>query len=543
MPTVHTPRGYQSEGIPGSGRSPAEIDELVLNQCLRWCSSRNKILRLCRHTKGCDLVLDFDTVKEAIKVLEAFRDEKVHLANEVRLVYVIGKNSHTPFQATVAAISAFSDDPSLYNAHPMLVSATCKKEGNGDQCDLIRSMVEAVESAPKDNPNLHLWSVATDGDPTRRPIFYSLFTARELELRSTLRTMLGEMQLFDYRCGENDITADCDFKHVIRRFRSMLLRVRGVFIDGVLVNEATMKTHFRRDISAATLRSLLNPNDKQDVPLTLGPLSCFRAQSEERDDDSVSLKASRRIFNLLGHLYTDLLEPYTNVTLSLSDQLLHLSSLAHLMMVLYSVYKGNLCSVQLYYDTMVVIKSAYFCVAKTKVADPDGRFWLSMLGTDALEKLFGIVRTMVSTDTNCDILQLNERLTSAAMVSEIFNHPDWSKGPRRLQITSTVEEVKESRRVSQKVDHINPKSWVGDVGVRGVNMKTCWKNGRDRATKCLSEVGININFEDMVELRLLVFRPLSSKPDHVVSIGHCEGEESDESMEAMIAGEVEDDIQ
>jgi hypothetical protein len=422
-----------------------------------------------------------------------------------------------------------------------LISSTCKKEGVDDQRDLIRTIVAAIESAPKDNPNVRLWSVATDGDPTRRPIFHQLFTTRELEPQSTLREILGELQLFDYRCGESNVTNDCDYKHVIKRFRSMLLRVRGVSIDGVMVNEATMKVNFQMNTAPASLHSLLNPNDRQDVPLAFGLLSCFRNLREERESDSVPLKASRRIFRLLGHLYGDLLEPYSNVALSLSEQLSHLSSLAHLMMALYSLYKGSLCSVQLYYDTMAMIKTAYFSVAKMKEADSDGCFWLMQLGTDALEKLFGIVRTMIGSDTNCDILQLNERLASASMVSEIFNrHPDWSKGPRRLRIESSVREISEKGVVSHKVDHINARSWIGDVHVRSVNLKSCWNRGRESATKALNAAGIMIDFGVMVKAGLSIFSPLLSDPGYVVGIGRCQGEESDEATEVLLQGGVDD---
>jgi hypothetical protein len=60
----------------------------------------------------------------------------------------------------------------------------------------------------------------------------------------------------------------------------------------------------------------------------------------------------------------------------------------------------------LYTDIMIIIKNIFFCVAKTKVDDPLGKFWLILLGTDRLEQLFGILRTMVGNDANCDVLQI-----------------------------------------------------------------------------------------------------------------------------------------
>lgn len=60
---------------------------------------------------------------------------------------------------------------------------------------------------------------------------------------------------------------------------------------------------------------------------------------------------------------------------------------------------------QLYVDIMIMIKNIFFCVAKTKADNPDGKFWIILLGTDCLEELFGILRTMVGNYSNVDILQ------------------------------------------------------------------------------------------------------------------------------------------
>ena len=44
----------------------------------------------------------------------------------------------------------------------------------------------------------------------------------------------------------------------------------------------------------------------------------------------------------------------------------------------------------LYVNLMIMIKNVIFCVAKAKVNDPDGEFWIILLGTDQLEELFSI---------------------------------------------------------------------------------------------------------------------------------------------------------
>lgn len=51
----------------------------------------------------------------------------------------------------------------------------------------------------------------------------------------------------------------------------------------------------------------------------------------------------------------------------------------------------KLIPTQLYVNIMIMIKNVYFCIAKAKVDNPQGKFWIISLGTDRLETLFGIL--------------------------------------------------------------------------------------------------------------------------------------------------------
>ena len=67
---------------------------------------------------------------------------------------------------------------------------------------------------------------------------------------------------------------------------------------------------------------------------------------------------------------------------------------------------------------------------KQKVDDPIGKFFLILLGTDRLEDIFGILRTMVGNDSTLDLLQLILRLGGTTEVSAILaNHPEWDRSP------------------------------------------------------------------------------------------------------------------
>jgi hypothetical protein len=172
--------------------------------------------------------------------------------------------------------------------------------------------------------------------------------------------------------------------------------------------------------------------------------------------------------------------PYICVDLSLSEQLVHLSAAAHLLIAMFAEDQAgtNLMPTQLYLDIMIMIKNAYFCVAKAKADDPNGNFWIILLGTDRLETLYGILRTMVGNDANLDLLQLGLRLTGTTEVSTILaKYPHWDRAPRRLKLPTLS---KDGLVVHAHTDHINPASWRGDVKVAHVNLQTCWKLGRLR---------------------------------------------------------------
>jgi hypothetical protein len=128
-----------------------------------------------------------------------------------------------------------------------------------------------------------------------------------------------------------------------------------------------------------------------------------------------------------------------------------------------------------------MIKNVYFCVAKTKIDNPTGKFWIIVIGTDRLEDKFGIVRVMTGNDTSVDVLQLGIRLTGTTEVSAIFaQHPEWDRSPRRLKLPALS---KDSLDIHKGVDHINPASWRGNVEVSNVNLQTCWMLGRREVDK------------------------------------------------------------
>jgi hypothetical protein len=77
--------------------------------------------------------------------------------------------------------------------------------------------------------------------------------------------------------------------------------------------------------------------------------------------------------------------PYVCIDLSLDEQLIHLSTAAHLIFYLYryNAVGTSFMPVQSYTDIIIMTKNAFFCVAKTKV---DMHSLMSPPGTVSLPK-------------------------------------------------------------------------------------------------------------------------------------------------------------
>src|SRR6266540_1308556 len=173
---------------------------------------------------------------------------------------------------------------------------------------------------------------------------------------------------------------------------------------------------------------------------------------------------------ILGKLLFHMVFPYLCVELSLSEQIEHLSATAHLALILYRLAGKEFIPTNLYIDLMVMIKNAIFSIAKAIIDNPDGKFWIILLGTDRLEELFGILRTMIGNDTNLDMLQLVSHLAGTTKVSNILTkYPQWDRSPRCLKLPALSCESKE---ISDRADHIKPGSWRGNVKLNTVSIQT-----------------------------------------------------------------------
>ncbi|KAJ6563460.1 hypothetical protein B0H10DRAFT_2200668 [Mycena sp. CBHHK59/15] len=163
-------------------------------------------------------------------------------------------------------------------------------------------------------------------------------------------------------------------------------------------------------------------------------MSAIAVLPEAKETDTPTFKNTRRILRLPA---------YTNIKLSLHEQLVHISAAMHLMLALYTKEAGRFVPSQTYFDFMTAGKNLFFCVAKTQIDDPDGQFWIILPGSARSKR--HLVNGMRQT------YLLNIR--SGRVIDAAFDYPVW-------------QDVEGD--VSAKIDHITPRSWLGDVHVNDV---------------------------------------------------------------------------
>ena len=184
--------------------------------------------------------------------------------------------------------------------------------------------------------------------------------------------------------------------------------------------------------------------------------------------------SSIRVLAWVSHYIVD---TYLNVKLSLTQQVQNLSALAHLLFVMHRSCGKKFITGVLYHDFQVSIQDVIISIARMQCDfaswDPKPEYFISTQGTDELEQLFGIART-ITHNRNFPVLEFAGTLATARSLKQIYmRHPSWKERSRRLD---TVERVS-PRQVPQGVN----------LRVDSVNLKAAWDAGRVMAQEVLRD--------------------------------------------------------
>ncbi|KAI0072081.1 hypothetical protein K474DRAFT_1686804 [Panus rudis PR-1116 ss-1] len=385
-------------------------DEISQEETACYFPHADTVGALCReHSWRVNLQLL--TLENAISIARALWNGKVHFGKE----------------ASVVAIASFGTR--LRGAFPVLVSPTCKTKES--------TVLNAWKSV---GANLFgpVWSFASDGDAGRRSMVYDMFMKYTVGPMHRLYQYLGGLPGLNLCTGEDDITADFDWKHEIKRIGRVFLTLDGFMIGDTLINFHTLRRYLLKSHTLEKVDRLLNPEDSQDVPRAIELIEAVAGVRDLSDSvDSIqdpSMLKEIAYIGVVGEMFLSFMDAFISVESSLTDQLISLSKFAHACFALFERHGTNFMPNQLYGDMQTTVKNVFFCVAKQLDLDPSQPLYLFNMGGH---------------NPNFTYKQLLDRLAAAVDLDAIFTrNPELHTGFRRLKVNR-----------KEQLDHLNPESW------------------------------------------------------------------------------------
>ncbi|KAF4567094.1 hypothetical protein EYR40_006090 [Pleurotus pulmonarius] len=438
------------------------MDGIALEEVCRYNTHRDSILGLCREHSGeiSTTVTGEGVIKGVAKAL--YEDKTCHHGKD----------------GTVVALATISGDDN-YSPIPLLLSPSCKTEKGDMLASWLERLIDAY-SAHEHGQTRHgpIWTIASDGESTFRAARFHLCMSVALDPQSPLGQKLLPLNGLNVQTGKDGILATCDPKHVIKRFATLLRNANGIQIDDTTIVPSRIIRELSFLMSPQQAEELLNPADKQNVPKAVGLIQSLGKLETHKlpAGSSPSDQHHRRAIIFLAKVFSYFVQPFINITMSLSKQIKSLATYAHLITALFVRHGTGFMTGALYADSQAIVKNIIFTTARLQLINANHKYFILLEGTDRLELIFSDVRTQ-DHSRNVDVLQLAQKLSVGAEINAIFSrHPDLDRGHRRLNLAGAVG-----------IDHINPKSWVGNVRVGDVDLLAEWTNGRDTASRLLAE--------------------------------------------------------
>ncbi|KAK7007109.1 hypothetical protein R3P38DRAFT_3325559 [Favolaschia claudopus] len=392
------------------------FDEVASDPRLDYMAGTDTIGGLClEHIDALTTVKVGKDISSVEAAAAAVRTGKVHIASEI----------------SVGAISRLSQTG--YGAKPVFMAPSCKKGGWRDLLKNMEIVVEAWRRSEhgeaKHGP---LLSVASDGAAGRRAAMFMMTMHSEISPGNPLYESVRNLPGLNLRVGKNNLTGDVDWKYEDKRLCTCFCSPQGIVVKNICVNRDLLLSWLERlpdhDWSEMTLHSLLDPSDAQDVPRAIKLLLCIvdvaKLDSEEQSA-------------LLGELLDAWLQPFIN----------------------------------LYGDLQITIKNAILMVPKTRLINGELKVFLSLLGDDVLESLFGRSRMIGGHSPNSSVAELQHRFNSAMNLDRIYErYPELERKPRRLAMF--------------RMRHLRAKS---------CDLEACWSAAVPMAESIVQNFGVKMS--------------------------------------------------
>ncbi|KAJ7471739.1 hypothetical protein FB451DRAFT_1036440, partial [Mycena latifolia] len=424
-----------------------------------YLEDTDEIGGLCEHAssrlKTFEMGSDLTSIEDAVKAIQA---GDIHVGKEF----------------SVAAFSRHA--PTDYGAKPVLLMPTCKKGSWQSSAQLLQKLIQAWKILPfskaKHGP---LWSLASDGDATRRAAFHLICTHSKLSPDDPLYEFLSELAGLNFYTD----TGLC----------TLLCSIQGILVNSVVINNTLLAEWLEKlsghDWLDESIHALLNPKDPQDVPRAVKLLYLIAdLRNLDTSECTPSERNTHRALSLLGEMFDALIEPFINPTLSLSEQMTQLVKFAHIACALFVKHKGDFVLNQLYGDLQCMIKNAIFKIAHSKVLNPLLKIFLCLLRDDVLETLFRRSRMIGGHSPNMAVDELCQHICSVLRIDKIFRKYLYLEcRARRLRMVRSCD-----------VDHLSPRQWDGDLIAQSCNILACWIAGIALAKAILAKYGCNMDF-------------------------------------------------
>lgn len=498
------------------------MDEVKTIQGVAWDVHTDTAVGLVS-AEGDRLSRSFKTYAEAEGLQKAYKDGRLKIATD-GWVFAVGVHSKLHYRAVPILVLGF--EKTLFTARR--------------QYSTITTVVQTLNADPEWGLKLGSVSIiATDGDPQQRQAI-DTYMCKKLSLADgDLFVLLRNLPLLDLFVGPNDETVDFDKKHCCKRLRGVMTSfTRSIKIGPTTINRRLLQLFLSAShVAEKEINSLMDVVDKQNVLKAFLMLTKIAQYDYAKLETSTlpgaqSLLVAQPSLKVLSFVCDMLVTTEINVQLTLSQQLSRLSGLAHMMFALHYEHKADCFPTVLTHDIVASVNGVFVSVAKAQIlcakTGQDMEFFLSCCGTDFLEVVFGILRTLTH-NRSFDQLMLVQQIVGACHIREIADkHPTWMKQKARLAA------------LSREWDHLSPRVWEGCCKVNGVNLDVCWEVGRGMCVKVLNKVEGFRHVSDMWFLQLAregvtLLRPDGKTTYGVTSLGRDLLEEADtqENLDVM----------
>ncbi|KAJ7312418.1 hypothetical protein DFH08DRAFT_822155 [Mycena albidolilacea] len=402
------------------------VDGVALETKCRYCLYRDAIIGLCREHSHC--------VNTKVDSLESVEKVRVALAKDIKDSGKVCFGS----DATVVAIAPYAESEN-YTPVPIVVSPSDKTEKGASHAEWVQVVLDAWDSHPH-GKTLHgpIKAIASDGDAAFRLAKHLICMTTAVDPESPLGKIVCGLIGLNCYTSAHGLRSTCDPKHILKCDATLTQSPSGVMIarTDIQPNDVVQNLSDLPEISRPQAQELLNPGDKQNVPKAATLIQRMRQLETLSLPRSPSDVQIRNTIIFYGQVLSDFLFPFITVEYSLSEQVKSLSTYAFLAAAL-QIKHGSACLTgPLYSDSQAVVKNIISIIAEMQLISPDLEFYIVLEGTDQLE----------------------------------------DQGHRRLNLTGALG-----------IDHINPKSWKGNVQVGDVDLKKEWEAGMNLASRLLQK--------------------------------------------------------